>query len=112
MPSYSCCARRIVTAAEYPSCLAASCCSVLVRNGAGAGRRRSPFSTAVTLKGSLSASATIARARFVLDLGLVAVQLVQPGLEPLAVLLEVGLDGPVLLRHELADLLLPLADQP
>src|SRR5207244_8023228 len=51
------------------------------------------------------------RARFVLDLGLVAVQLVQPGLEPLAVLLEVGLDGPVLLRHELADLLLPLADQ-
>src|SRR5207249_2725792 len=60
MPSYSCCARRIVTAAEYPSCLAASCCSVLVRNGGGAGRRRSPFSSAVTLKGSLSASATIA----------------------------------------------------
>src|SRR2546430_3924325 len=60
MPSYSCCARRIVTAAEYPSCLAASCCSVLVRNGGGAGRRRSPFSSAVTLKGSLSASATMA----------------------------------------------------
>src|SRR5438034_7695319 len=43
MPSYSCCAIRIVTAAEKPSCFAASCCSVLVRNGGGAGRRRSPF---------------------------------------------------------------------
>src|SRR5213076_2588441 len=62
MPSYSCCAIRMVTAAENPSCLAASCCSVLVRNGGGAARRRSPFSTAVTLKGILSASATIARA--------------------------------------------------
>src|SRR5256886_705203 len=62
MPSYSCCAIRIVTAAEKPSCFAASCCSVLVRNGGCAGRRRSPFSTDVTLKGSLSASVTIARA--------------------------------------------------
>src|SRR5881398_1891064 len=62
MPSYSCCAIRIVTAAEKPSCFAASCCSVLVRNGGGAGRRRSPFSTSLTLKGSLSASTTIARA--------------------------------------------------
>src|SRR5213078_5108081 len=52
------------------------------------------------------------RARLILDLGLVAVELVQPGLEPLAVLLEVGLDGPVLLGNELADILLPLADQP
>src|SRR5213078_4978616 len=52
------------------------------------------------------------RARLILDLGLVAVELVQPGLEPLAVLLEVGLDGPVLLGNELADLLLALADQP
>src|SRR5213076_211606 len=58
MPSYSCCAIRIVTAAEKPSCFAASCCSVLVRNGGGAGRRRSPFSTSLTLKGSLSASTT------------------------------------------------------
>src|SRR5882724_5665403 len=65
MPSYSCCAIRIVTAAEKPSCFAASCCSVLV----------------------------------------------QPRLERLAVLLEIGLDGPVLLRDELADLLLALADQ-
>src|ERR1043166_5882427 len=162
IPSYSCWASRIVTAAEKPSCLAASCCNVLVRNGGGAARRRSPVSTAVTLKGILSASATIARAvasslisgflpsslcsrawnpwpsfsrsasmvqyrsernlervrhdrargRLVFDLGLLAVQLVQPGLEPLAVLLQVGLDGPVLLRHELADLLLALADQP
>src|SRR5438093_230860 len=47
-PSYSCCAIRIVIAAEKPSCFAASCCSVLVRNGGGAGRRRSPFSTVVT----------------------------------------------------------------
>src|ERR1043166_8016157 len=62
IPSYSCWASRIVTAAEKPSCLAASCCNVLVRNGGGAARRRSPVSTAVTLKGILSASATIARA--------------------------------------------------
>src|SRR5438477_585839 len=62
MPSYSCCAIRIVTAAEKPSCFAASCCSVLVRKGGGAARRRSPFSTDVTLKGSFSASATIPRA--------------------------------------------------
>src|SRR3989475_12932670 len=34
-PSYSCCAIRIVIAAEKPSCFAASCCSVLVRNGGG-----------------------------------------------------------------------------
>ena len=52
------------------------------------------------------------RARLILDLGLVAVELVQPGLERLPVLFEVGLDGPVFLRHEPADLLLPLADQP
>src|SRR5256886_11937170 len=51
MPSYSCCAIRIVTAAENPSCFAASCCSVLVRNGGGAARRRSPFSTVVTVNG-------------------------------------------------------------
>src|SRR3989449_11100671 len=51
------------------------------------------------------------RGGFVLDLRLLAVELVQPRLERLAVLLEVGLDGPVLLRHELADLLLALADQ-
>src|SRR5207302_3561979 len=50
--------------------------------------------------------------RFVFDLGLLAVELVQPGLELLAILLQVGLDGPVLLRHELADLVLALADQP
>src|SRR2546426_12221409 len=62
IPPSSGCALRTVTAAEKPSCFAASCCSVLVRNGGGAGRRRSPFSTALTLKGSLSASTTIARA--------------------------------------------------
>ena len=61
-PSYSCWAMRIVTAAEKPSCFAASCCSVLVRNGGGAGRRRSPFSTVVTRNGSLSASAATPRA--------------------------------------------------
>src|SRR5256885_254571 len=37
-PSYSCCAIRIVIAAEKPSCFAASCCSVLVRNGGGVAR--------------------------------------------------------------------------
>src|SRR5881409_3773682 len=77
MPSYSCWAIRIVTAAEKPSCFAASCCSVLVRNGGGAGRRRSPFSTAVTLKGILSASATIAR-------GALAVFLLVPAFDFLA----------------------------
>ncbi len=51
-------------------------------------------------------------ARLVLDLRLLAIELVQPCLERLAVLLEVGLDRPVLLGHELADLLLTLADQP
>src|SRR5436309_3376102 len=61
-PSYSCCAIRILIAAEKPSCFAASCCSVLVRNGGGAGRRRSPFSTVVTRNDSLRASATMASA--------------------------------------------------
>jgi hypothetical protein len=41
----------------------------------------------------------------------VAVELVEPRLECLAVLLELGLDGPVLLRHELPDLLFALANQ-
>src|SRR3989442_14903698 len=47
----------------------------------------------------------------VFDLRLVAVELVEPRLERLAVLLQIGLDGPVLLRHEAADLLLALADE-
>src|SRR2546422_126727 len=59
-PSYSCCAIRIVIAAEKPSCFAASCCSVLVRNGGGAGGRRSPLSPLVTREGSLRASAPMA----------------------------------------------------
>ena len=41
-----------------------------------------------------------------------AVELLEPCLEGLAVLLQVGRDGPVLLRHELPDFLLALDDQP
>src|SRR5207247_4054682 len=52
------------------------------------------------------------RRRLGAHVGLVALDLVEPRLERLAVLLEVGLDGPVLLRHEAADLFLALANQP
>src|SRR2546425_940359 len=58
MPSYSCCAIRIVTAAEKPSCFAASCCNALVRNGGGARRRPSPFSPALAFKGGVRPSPT------------------------------------------------------
>src|SRR6266550_299333 len=58
-PSYSFWAARIVRPAENPSCLAASCCIVLVVKGAGALRRRSPRSTAVTTNGSFATSASI-----------------------------------------------------
>src|SRR5207249_919913 len=52
------------------------------------------------------------RTRGVLDLRLVPVELVEPRLEDLTVLLEIGLDRPVFLWHELADPLLALDDQP
>ena len=41
-----------------------------------------------------------------------AVELLEPGLEGLAVLLQVGCDRPVFLRDELPDFLLALDDQP
>ena len=47
-----------------------------------------------------------------LDLRLVAVELLQPRLEWLAILFEIGRDRPVLLRDELPNLLFALDDEP
>src|SRR5256885_14027712 len=58
-PSYSCCAIRIVIAAEKPSCFAASCCSVLVRNGGGGGGGRAPVFFVVARRGSRRAAPPI-----------------------------------------------------
>src|SRR6266508_3481061 len=54
----------------------------------------------------------VARCLLGFDLGLVAGELLEPGLEWLAVLLQVGGHGPVFLRDELPDFLLALDDQP
>ena len=49
----------MVRRVEKPSFLAASCCRVLVVNGACSGRLRCRFSTLVTTNGSLASSPTI-----------------------------------------------------
>src|SRR5207249_9584076 len=90
---------------------------LLLQRAGAERRRRGPAALALFERGDFEGQLERVRdnglgGRRVLDLRLVAVELVQPGLESLAVLLEVGLDGPVFLRHEPADLLLPLADQP
>ena len=53
-----------------------------------------------------------ARCGFGFDLRLVPLELLEPRLERLAVLLQVGGNGPVLLRDELPDFFLALDDQP
>ena len=53
----------------------------------------------------------VARRLLGFDLGLVPAELLEPRLKRLPVLLEIGGDRPVLLRHKLPDLLLALDDQ-
>src|SRR5881628_845619 len=112
MPSYSCCAIRIVTRGKAQLLRG----FLLQRAGAERRGRRAPplaLLDRADLEGELERiHHDRPRGRLVFDLRLFPLELVQPRLERLAVLLEIGLDGPVLLRHELADLLLALADQP
>jgi hypothetical protein len=62
LPSYRSCAARIVRRDEKPSFLAASCCRVLVVNGAAGFFLRLRFSTLETMKGLGRTASTTARA--------------------------------------------------
>ena len=96
------------------SFFAASCCSVDVVNGADGFLRRSRRLTSVTSKVLRPSRSSRMRSRFglVVDLGLLAVDVMELGGELLAVLLEQRLDGPVLDRLERANLALALDDEP
>ena len=97
---------------EKPSFLAASCCSVLVVNGAPGRFRRCFFSTLVTTNGSFSSSATTCFASASLvSCGLCPSIFFSSASNACPSLAQSASMRPVLLRHEGADLPLPLDDQ-
>ena len=95
------------------SFFAASCCSVDVVNGADGFLRRSRRLTSVTSNVCAPFRSSRMRSRFglIVDLGLLAVDVMELRRELLAVLLQQRLDRPVLDRLERANLALALDDQ-
>ena len=114
MPSYRSCATRIVRLEPNDSFFAASCWSVDVVNGADGFLRRSRRLTSVTSNvfRALEILEDALGFGLVVDLRLLAVDLMELGGELLAVLLEQRLDRPVLDRLERANLALALDDEP
>ncbi len=110
-PSYKRCASAIVRFAEKRSLCAASCCKLLVMNGAGGFLRRSFFSTRGHDSQAPARELVRDRLRLALRLlGLLAVQLPDPRLERRRrAARHVDVDRPVLLRDERLDLLFALA---